>query len=35
LKQVYELKYEDYVEDPDKYNREIAAFIGTRVPEPP
>ena len=35
LKQVYELKYEDYVEDPDKYHREIAAFIGTRVPEPP
>jgi Sulfotransferase family len=35
LKQVYELKYEDYVEDQDKYHKEIAAFIGTQVPEPP
>jgi hypothetical protein len=35
LKQVYELTYEDYVQDPDKYHQEIAAFIGTRVPEPP
>jgi len=35
LKQVYDLRYEDYVENPDKYHREIAAFIGTRVPEPP
>ena len=35
LKNVYELRYEDYVEDPDKYHQEIAAFIGTRVPEPP
>ena len=35
LKHVYELRYEDYVEDPDKYHREIAEFIGTRVPEPP
>jgi Sulfotransferase family len=35
LKQVYELTYEDYVENPDKYNRKIAAFIGTCVPEPP
>jgi hypothetical protein len=35
LKHVYQLTYEDYVEDPDKYHREIAAFIGTRVPEPP
>jgi len=33
LKQVYELSYEDYVRDPDKYHEEIAAFIGTRVPE--
>ena len=35
LKHVYELRYEDYVENPDKYHQEIAAFIGTRVPEPP
>jgi hypothetical protein len=35
LKHVYELKYEDYVDNPDKYHREIAAFIGTRVPEAP
>ena len=35
LKHVYELKYEDYVENPDKYHQEIAAFIGTGVPEPP
>lgn len=35
LKRVYELKYEDYVENPDKYHEEIAAFIGTRVPEAP
>jgi hypothetical protein len=35
LKRVYELRYEDYVEDPDKYHREIAAFIGTRVPDSP
>src|SRR5437660_4817528 len=35
LKQVYELRYEDYVEDPAKYHREIAAFIGTCVPEQP
>ena len=35
LKHVYELKYEDYVENPDKYHQEIAGFIGTRVPEPP
>jgi hypothetical protein len=34
LKHVYELSYEDYVENPDKYHQEIAAFIGTRVPEP-
>ena len=33
LKHVYELSYEDYVRDPDKYHEEIAAFIGTRVPE--
>jgi len=35
LKHVYELSYEDYVENPDKYHEEIAAFIGTRLPEPP
>jgi hypothetical protein len=35
LNRVYELRYEDYVEDQDKYHNEIAAFIGTRVPEPP
>ena len=35
LNHVYELTYEDYVENPDKYHQEIAAFIGTRVPEPP
>ncbi len=34
LKNVYELRYEDYVEKPDRYHQEIAAFIGTRVPEP-
>jgi hypothetical protein len=35
LNHVYELKYEDYVKDPDKYHQEIAAFIGTRVPTAP
>jgi Sulfotransferase family len=35
LKHLYELKYEDYVENPQKYHEEIAAFIGTRVPDPP
>jgi hypothetical protein len=35
LKHVYQLRYEDYVENPDKYHQEIAVFIGTRVPEPP
>ena len=33
LKRVYELSYEDYVRDPDKYHEEIAAFIGTSVPK--
>jgi hypothetical protein len=33
LKRVYELTYENYVEDPDKYHQEIARFIGTRVPK--
>jgi hypothetical protein len=35
LKHIYELRYEDYIENPAKYHREIAAFIGTRVPERP
>jgi hypothetical protein len=35
LKHVYELSYEDYIENADKYHRQIAEFIGTRVPEPP
>lgn len=34
LKHVYELRYEDYVENPSKYHDEIAAFLGTRVLEP-
>ncbi len=35
LERLYELSYEDYVENPNKYHQEIAAFIGTRVPDPP
>jgi hypothetical protein len=35
LKHVYELRYEDYVVDSAKYHQEIAAFIGTCVPDPP
>jgi hypothetical protein len=35
LKRVYELKYEDYVENPDKYHAELAEFIGTRIAERP
>ena len=35
LEHVYELTYEDYIQNPDKCYREIAHFIGTRVPEPP
>lgn len=35
LKRVYELKYEDYVDNPGTYLQEIAQFIGTRVPEAP
>jgi hypothetical protein len=35
LKHVYELRYEVYVENPERYHQEIAAFIGTSVPEPP
>jgi hypothetical protein len=33
LKQVYELTYEDYIEDPGRYHCAIAAFIGTTVPK--
>src|SRR5580765_4549751 len=33
LRHVYELTYEDYIGDPAKCHQEIAAFIGTRVPE--
>ena len=33
LKHVYELSYEDYVRNPDKYHQEIAQFIGTTAPE--
>ena len=33
LKHVYELSYEDYIKNPGRYHEEIAAFIGTRVPE--
>jgi len=33
LRHVYELSYEDYIGDAAKYHQEIAAFIGTRVPE--
>jgi hypothetical protein len=35
LNRVYELRYEDYIKDSDKFHQEIAAFIGTRLPEPP
>ena len=35
LSRVYELSYEDYVENPGKYHEEIAQFIGTHVPEAP
>jgi hypothetical protein len=33
LRHVYELTYEDYIADPDRYHQEIAALIGTRAPE--
>jgi Sulfotransferase family len=33
LKHVYELSYENYVQDPGKYHAEIATFIGSSVPE--
>jgi len=35
LRHVYELSYEDYVLNQAEHHQEIAAFIGTRVPEPP
>jgi hypothetical protein len=35
LKHVYELRYEDYVQNQTKYHEEIAAFLGTGMPEPP
>jgi hypothetical protein len=35
LRHVYELRYEDYVDNPDRYHEEIAAFLGARVPEAP
>jgi hypothetical protein len=35
LHHVYELTYEDYVEDQAKHHGEIAIFLGTHVPEPP
>ena len=35
LKHVYELTYEGYVENAPKYHEEIAAFIGTSLPETP
>ena len=35
LRHVYELKYEDYIENPGKYHQEIAVFLGTRVPGQP
>jgi hypothetical protein len=35
LKHVYELRYEDYVDNPDRYHQEIASFIGTCVPGAP
>ena len=34
LDRVYELHYEDYVKDSHRFHHEIAAFIGSRVPEP-
>lgn len=35
LNHVYELSYEDYVENQEKHHEEIATFVGTRVPEVP
>lgn len=31
LEHLYELRYEDYINDPSRYHREIAAFVGTGV----
>jgi hypothetical protein len=33
LTHLYELAYEDYIVDPARHHREIALFIGTRIPE--
>jgi hypothetical protein len=35
LKHVYELRYENYIDDPVRYTAEIAAFIGTSEPKGP
>lgn len=35
LKRVYELTYEDYIQNPEKYHQEIAAFLGTRLSDSP
>jgi Sulfotransferase family len=35
LKHVYELAYEDYIENSARYHEEIAVFLGTRLPTPP
>jgi hypothetical protein len=32
LTNVYEVRYEDYVQAPDKYHQQIAIFIGSSVP---
>src|SRR2546423_1751445 len=34
LEHVYEMTYEDYIQNPDKCHQEIAIFLGTRVPPP-
>ena len=33
LKYVYEVTYENYIQNPNHHHQEIARFIGTRVPE--
>jgi hypothetical protein len=35
LKHVYELTYEDYIQDPNKSYQRIAEFVGTQVPKAP
>lgn len=35
LSYLYELSYEEYVQNPQKCHADIAAFIGTRVPQSP